>query len=168
MPVFDSDEPTARRRAVLGMGEALSRCAHFMEAGDVDRMYLGYVETVMWIRSLDELFQRRDPDYVSRRNDQPGGQVVNALCWVRDKGIHQIVAFHEKVERSENDLGLGPSYPDGTYAVWLKSSEVVLRVQNDFGNDVEKARIYDLHLGGRSLWATLAEARLFLFMDEGR
>ena len=88
MPVFDSDEPTAIRRANLGIIDALSRCSHYMREGDVDRMYTGSVEVIMWVSGLDELYKRSSPGYSDRRDWDPGGQIVNALRWARDKGIH--------------------------------------------------------------------------------
>jgi hypothetical protein len=116
MPL-DSDERTAIRRANLGITDALSRCSHYMTDGDEDRMYTGYVEAVMWVRSLDELYTRSSPGYIDRRDPDPGGQIVHAICWARDKGIHQLVNLHGTADRPQDDLGLGPSFPDGSCAV---------------------------------------------------
>jgi hypothetical protein len=164
VPVFDHDEPTAIRRAHIGVREALARSSQHIVEADVDRMFIGYVEAVMWVRGLDELFTRSDHDYQARRDLDPGGQVVSALCWARDKGIHQLVALHDKADPSESDLGVGPTYPDGSFPVWLKSSEAMLRDSTTFRGDGTKVAAYDCHLAGRSLLATLAKARDFLWL----
>jgi len=127
-------------------------------------MYIAYVEAVMWVRGLDERFRRLDPSYTGRRDGHPQGQAVAGLCWVRDKGIHQLVTFHTKAERSENDLGLGPNFPDGDVAMWLPSSDVVER-EPPRPSDTPKKAAYDRHLVGRPLWTVLADARNFLWMD---
>lgn len=140
MSVFDSDTRTAERRAQLGVREARGRCRKAISEGDVDSFYVAYIETVLWMSGLDELYQREVSDYDLRRTAHPGGKVVEALRMVRDKGLHQLVALHDANEWPAGHHELGPSYPDGRYPVWLHSTAMVLPDPTVFGRDREKRR----------------------------
>jgi hypothetical protein len=161
--VFDADVPTAIRRAGLGLHEAMARFSVGIGAGDVDRAYIAYVEAIIWVRAFDEMNLRFDPTYRVARDEDPKGQVVAALAWARDKSLHQLVALHEPAVQPIDRSEAGPCYPDGRYAVWLRSSDVTLRDTSVFRGDLDKAKAYDARLGGRSIWVTLADARWFLW-----
>ena len=163
IPVFDDDSDSAERRAHVGIREGLSRCSKAITLGDVDKLYVAYAETMMWVRSLDEHFQIAVNDYEQRRQAHPGGQVVEALCWGGDKSIHQFVAFHDHAERSIGDIGHGPSFPDGSYPVWLASDRLPVP-DSTFGNgNVVKVEAYDDCLASLPIWATLVAASDFLW-----
>jgi hypothetical protein len=156
MAVFDHDPETAERRGHLGVREALSRCSKAITDGDVDRMYVATIETVVWIRSLHERYE------ITVRA-HPGGAVVESLCWVRDKGIHQLVTLHDHAERGIGGLGFGPSFPNGHYPIWLHSQDVVLR-DPARPSDKPKVEAYDELLAGMPVWASMAAAGDFLFL----
>lgn len=166
-PVYDADNQTAIRRAVVGLSDGIAGCSRSMSSGDTDRVYINYVQAVMWICALDDLFVLDDVGgdaYRRSRTELHGGRVVEALRFARDKGMHQLAVFHEAVPRLSRGPVRGPGYQDGTYAVWLRSKDVLLRAKKR-GSDMEKMKRHDAILAGRSLWETLTEASEFLFMQ---
>lgn len=110
-----------------------------IEAADVDRAYVAYVEAIVWVRAWDEMNLRYEPTYRTARDADPKGQVVSALTWPRDKSLHQFVALHEPAVQPIDKTEAGPCYPDGRYAVWLKSSDVTLRDPAIFRGDADKS-----------------------------
>lgn len=162
-PVFDDDSDSAERRAYLGIREGLGRCSRAITLGDIDKMYVAYVETVLWFRSLREHFKVAVSDYEKRCEAHTGGQVVEALCWARDESIHQLVAFDDHAERSIGDIGHGPSFPDRSYPVWLASDQLPLPDPAFRNSDLGKVKAYDECLASLPLWATLAAASDFLW-----
>jgi hypothetical protein len=166
-PVYDADVPTAIRRAVLGLGDSISACQHWMSAGDTDKVYINSVQAIMWICALDDLFGLDDvggAPYAESRAEHHDGNVVEALRFARDKGVHQLAAFHEAVPRLSRGPVLGPGYPDGSYAVWLRSEDVLLRAAKR-PSDIPKMKRHDELLAGRAVWGTLIDAYGFLLMQ---
>jgi hypothetical protein len=131
--------------------------------GDVDKLYVACVETLMWVRTLDEHFKIAVSDYEQRRQAHPGGPVVEALCRAEDEPIHQLVAFHDHAGRSIGDIGPGPSFPDGTYPVWLASDQVAVSEHTVQKSDVAEVNAYDDRLASLAIWATLTAASDFLW-----
>ena len=161
--VFDSDRPTAVRRALRGLSDSTAGVSQFMSAGDVDLMYMNLVEAVMWVRALNDLFEG-DTGYVESHETYPG-KIVAALEWTRDKSLHQLAVFHDAQPRLDHGLVLGPVFPDGRHAVWLPSDGVRLPDPLPRGGDERKRKIYDEALAGRPICSTLAEVQNFLFMQ---
>lgn len=159
---FDSDVDTGIRRAQTAMKDALARCADSFDHSDIDRMFIGYVETVAWACALDELLDS-DAEYVRRRNQDEGGKILLGLRWTRNKGLHELVSMHGIARLSSTGVP-SPVFrgSPGLTASWLPRSDVVLRSQT--GRGAKSGSDYDNYVAGREIWPTLREARNFLWL----
>jgi hypothetical protein len=161
MVLFDSDQYSAVRRAQWGLKESVARFEASIPLAEVDRVFVAYVESLMWIVALDEMF-RPIAKYQALKKSDPDGQIVRGLVWARHKSVHELAALHFRTSPASGVTVAGPKYPDGTYPIWLTSSEVRLRDQKVRGKaDVEN---FDAHVAGRSIWSTLHSAKSFLFL----
>ena len=161
MSLYDSDQYAAVRRAQWAVKEAVARFGASIPLAEVDHVYVAYVESLMWISALDELF-RRIPKYMALRASDPGGHIVRGLAWARNKSLHELAALHFRTHLESGPLDFGPTYPDGTVPVWLTTVEV--RLRHDSRGQKANEENFDAHIAGRSIWWTLQTAKSFLFM----
>lgn len=124
---------------------------------DNDLVFIGYVETTLWVCALDDLLVKADPNYEVRRDGDEGGNVLRGLRWARNQGVHQLIALH----RDAGGFKFPMTFPASTTfePVWLPRSEVPPPDQRQHSGEA-----YDLHVACRSVYATLHQAQDFLWM----
>lgn len=72
-----------------------------------------FAECAMWVSAIDQHLVESDSDYKARRDADADGQYVVALCFLRDRVVHQLVA--------PNELDDTPflSRPDDNYLFYI-------------------------------------------------
>ncbi len=141
-------------RGLLGFRQAIDRFNTADGANDQDAALIALTEAITWVAALDEWFRRQDVIYQPRRDAALSGQLVRAMCWARNRGLHQLAELHE--------VSPGRRYPK---RFPLRYRELVWRDRSKLpaGNpDAKGERYYDQHLAGQMVRVTLPTALAFL------
>lgn len=80
-----------------GFDAAFCRFELALEQGSTEGLFVAATESNLWLVAVDEWHERQGGPYAQERSQDPGGQVLRALRWARNQGVHNLVAVHRPV-----------------------------------------------------------------------
>ena len=149
------DVASERQRGERGLEQAVERLEAADARADEDGALIALVEAVAWVTALDEWLLANLPSYTQPcRDSDPSGEVVHAMRWARNRGLHQLAALH--------DVALGFRWPlswpaKSRHLVWRDRSKVTPGRSDPTGES-----LYDQRLVGETVGSTLSSAMDFL------
>jgi hypothetical protein len=162
------EQGTALRWALNALNRLAEESEHFAtdEDADDEGAFVNAVQAVWWVASINEQLVDDDPgQYPQRRDNEPDGLTVAGLTWLRDRHSHQAPITTGK---DKTPFFLGPPWHIVSgKPQWLPSSKIEPSTRTDT-NYVARTALYDQHVAGETVSATLRAARRWFDKEASR